>query len=62
VCAWDAVRGAFINIVMRRTFPPLKSEGRACGLTALWGVIEKEFGESREYHITRAAVDGRTAN
>ena len=38
-------------------FPPILKPQAGCGLTALWGGIEKEFGESREYDITRAGLD-----
>ena len=46
-----------IKIRVRSKFPPIKKPQAGVGLTALWGGIEKEFGESREYDITRAGLD-----
>ena len=45
----------FLHITKRgstNVSPPIKKPQAGVGLTALWGVIEKEFGESREMSIT----------
>jgi len=50
-----------IEMRVRSKFPPIEKPQAGLDFTALWGGIEKEFGESREYDITHDAVDDTSA-